>query len=168
MLIRLIDGVNEFVGRVIALVAVLFATIIIYDVVMRYAFNEPSRWAFDISKMLYGFYFVLLGGYALKHRSHVSVDLLLERLSEKSRRYVEIAAYPIFFLPFAWVFVVKSYDFAMRSWTTAESTYGAVQIPVYPLKIAMAVAAVLLLIQGISQLLKLLLNAQMEDENAES
>jgi TRAP-type mannitol/chloroaromatic compound transport system permease small subunit len=56
----------------------------------------------------------------------------------------------------------------MRSWNSAESTYGAVQIPVYPLKIAMAVAAVLLLLQGLAQMLKLILNMDMESKNAES
>jgi TRAP-type mannitol/chloroaromatic compound transport system permease small subunit len=168
MFIRLIDGLNEVVGRVLSIVAILFASIIIYDVVMRYAFNEPSRWAFDISKMLYGFYFVMLGGYALRHGSHVSVDLLIEKLSPTVRRWVEVAAYPIFFFPFAWVFTTKAFDFAMRSWNSAESTYGAVQIPVYPLKIAMAVAAVLLLLQGLAQMLKLILNMDMESKNAES
>ncbi|MCF8482037.1 MAG: TRAP transporter small permease subunit [Rhodospirillum sp.] len=168
MFIRLIDGLNEAIGRVLSIVAILFASIIIYDVVMRYAFNAPSRWAFDISKMLYGFYFVMLGGYALKHRAHVSVDLLLEKLSPNARRWVEIAAYPIFFFPFSWVFTTKSFDFAMRSWNSAESTYGAVQIPVYPLKISMAVAAVLLLLQGVAQMLKLIMNSEMEGENAES
>ncbi len=167
MVIRLIDGVNEAVGRVVSVVAVLFASIIIYDVTMRYAFNAPSRWAFDISKMLYGFYFVMLGGYALRHQAHVRVDLLTEKLGHKARRWVEIAGYPLFFFPFAIVFVLKAYDFAARSVASGESTYGAVQIPVYPLKIAMAVAAALLLVQGVSEFIKLILNRE-DDGDARS
>lgn len=168
MFIRLIDGVNEVVGRTLSVVAVVFASIIIYDVTMRYAFNAPSRWAFDVSKMLYGFYFVMLGGYALRHQAHVRVDLLTERLQAKTRRWVEGLGYPLFFFPFAIVFVLKSYEFAMRSWTSGESTYGAVQLPVYPLKIAMFVASVLLLIQGVSELLKLILHREEDDGHAGS
>lgn len=158
MLIRLIDRINEIVGRIVSMVAIIFAILIIFDVVMRYVFHQPTRWAFDVTKQLYGFYFIMLGGYALRHQAHVRVDLLIEKFSPKVRRWVEIAGYPIFFFPFVWVFMIKSYEFALRSWKQGELTYGSVQLPVYPLKIAMAVAALLLLLQGVSEFLKLILN----------
>lgn len=157
-IIRVIDGINETVGRIVSIVAIAFAAIIIYDVFMRYFLGEPTRWAFDLTKQLYGFYFIMLGGYALRHQSHVKVDLLTERLAPGLRRWVEAAGYVIFFFPFAWVFARRSFDFAMTSYNQGELTYGAVQLPVYPLKIAMFVAAVLLLIQGVSEFLKLVLN----------
>ena len=158
MIVRLIDGLNEVVGRVVSVIAIVFAAIIIYDVVMRYAFNEPTRWAFDVSKQLYGFYFILLGGYALRHRAHVNVDLVTEKLGPGALKVVEVAGYAIFFFPFAWVFLTRSWEFAMRSWTQGETTYGAIQMPVYPLKMAMCVAAGLLLLQGVSEVLKIILN----------
>ena len=157
-IIRVIDGINETVGRIVSIVAIVFAAIIIYDVFMRYFLGEPTRWAFDLTKQLYGLYFIMLGGYALRHQSHVKVDLLTERLAPGIRRWVEAAGYVIFFFPFAWVFARRSFDFAMTSYNQGELTYGAVQLPVYPLKMAMFVAAVLLLIQGVSEFLKLVLN----------
>ncbi|MBB3992920.1 TRAP-type mannitol/chloroaromatic compound transport system permease small subunit [Sulfitobacter undariae] len=157
MLIKAIDGLNEVVGRVVSVVAIIFGAIIIYDVVMRYAFNDPTRWAFDVTKQLYGFYFVMLGGYALRHQSHVRVDLITETLGDTSRRWVEIAGYLIFFFPFAWVFMTRSWDFGVTSWNQGETTYGSVQLPVYPLKLAMACAAGLLFLQGIAEVLKLAL-----------
>ncbi|MEQ5869073.1 TRAP transporter small permease subunit [Sagittula sp. NFXS13] len=156
MIIKAIDAVNEFIGRIVVILAVLFATIIIYDVIMRYALNAPTRWAFDLSKQLYGFYFILLGAYALKHQAHVRVDLLLERFPHGVQRVVEILGYVIFFFPFTWVFLTRSYDFASTSWAQGETTYGAVALPVYPLKAALCVAAGLLLIQGVSEVLKLI------------
>lgn len=161
---HLIDGLNEIVGRIVSVVAILFAGIIIYDVFMRYALNQPTRWAFDVTKQLYGFYFVMLGGYALRHQAHVRVDLLTARMGPALRRWVEIAGYVIFFFPFAWVFARRSWDFAMTSWRQGEVTYGAVQLPVYPLKIAMFVAACLLLIQGVSEVLKLVLTRSPKPE----
>ncbi|QDA36129.1 TRAP transporter small permease subunit [Paracoccus liaowanqingii] len=162
--IKLIDGLNEFVGRVLSVVAILFAGIIIYDVFMRYALGQPTRWAFDVTKQLYGFYFVMLGGYALRHQAHVRVDLLTARMGPGLRRWVELAGYAIFFFPFAWIFASRSWDFAMTSWRQGELTYGAVQLPVYPLKMAMFVAACLLLIQGVSEALKLILNRSPKPE----
>lgn len=157
-LIRLIDGINEVVGRIVIFVAVMFGGMIIYDVVMRYGLNAPTRWAFDLTTQLYGFYFILLGGYALRHQSHVRVDLVVEHLPPGVRRVVDAAGYVIFFFPFAWVFMTRSYEFALRSWQQGEMTYGAVQLPVYPVKMAMAVAAALLMIQGMSEILKLFIS----------
>lgn len=166
MLTRVLDGLNEIVGRVVSVIAIVFAAVIIYDVFMRYIYNSPTRWAFDVSKQLYGFYFILLGGYALRHKAHVRVDLITERLSPLIQRIVDVAGYLIFFFPFLWVFTTRSWDFAIKSWNQGETTYGAVQLPVYPLKMAMFVAAVLLLIQGVSEVLKILLNTDADQDEA--
>lgn len=163
--ISVIDGLNEIVGRVVSTVALLFASIIIYDVFMRYVLGQPTRWAFDVTKQIYGFYFVMLGGYALRHQAHVRVDLLTARMGPTLRRWIELAGYLIFFFPFAWVFARYSWDFAMTSWRQGEVTYGAVQLPVYPLKMAMFVAACLLLLQGVSESLKLVLNRLHQPES---
>lgn len=157
LVIRIIDAIDEVVGRIVVLLAVVFAAIIIYDVVMRYVFNAPTRWAFDLSKQLYGFYFVLLGGYALKYQAHVRVDLLLERMPAEARRIVELLGYAVFFFPFTWILLTRTYDFAATSWAQGETTYGAVALPVYPLKAALCVAAGLLLLQGVAEVLKIAL-----------
>ena len=70
-MISVIDWINEAVGRVVSLFAGLFAVIIIYDVFMRYVMNSPTPWGFDLTKMIYAFYFIMLGGYALRHQAHV-------------------------------------------------------------------------------------------------
>ena len=124
ILIKFIDQMNEFVGRIVSVVA------------------------------------VMLGGYALRHQAHVRVDLITETLAPTLRRWVEAAGYVIFFFPFAWIFTTRSYEFAMRSYAQGETTYGSVQLPVYPLKMAMALAAGLLLLQGVAEFLKLVLNRQ--------
>ncbi|MET4101375.1 TRAP-type mannitol/chloroaromatic compound transport system permease small subunit [Roseovarius sp. MBR-78] len=160
MVVRAINGLNEVVGRIIVVLAIVFAAIIIYDVILRYAFNEPTRWAFDVSKQLFGFYFVLLGGYALRHKAHVRVDIVTEKLGPGWQRIADLVGYVVFFFPFTWVFLTRSWEFASRSWAQGEVTYGAIQMPVYPLKMAMCVAAGLLLLQGIAEVLKIVLDRQ--------
>ncbi len=164
MVVRTINALNEIVGRVISVLAIIFAAIIIYDVVLRYVFNEPTRWAFDVSKQLFGFYFVLLGGYALRHKAHVRVDILTEKLGNGGQRIADLLGYAIFFFPFAWVFLTRSWEFAERSWAQGEVTYGAIQMPVYPLKMAMCVAAGLLLVQGVADVLKIVFDRQEASE----
>ena len=141
MILRLIDSLNEIIGKSLSTLAIVFAGIIIFDVFMRYVFHQPVRWAFDISKQLFGFYFIMLGAYALKHKTHVRVDLLIQHFNPRVRQLTEILGYLIFFFPFTWVFLTKSYDFAMRSWMQGE--------------MAMVVAATLLLLQGIVEFIRL-------------
>lgn len=156
----LIDRLNEYIGRVVSTLAIVFAGIIIYDVCMRYFFHQPTRWAFDLSKQLYGFYFLMLGAYALKYQAHVRVDILINRFSTRTRQITEVLGYIVFFFPFSWIFLTRSYDFAMRSWKQGETTYGAVQLPVYPLKAAMVVAAALLILQGIAEVIRIVTKPQ--------
>ncbi|NLA51112.1 MAG: TRAP transporter small permease subunit [Alcaligenaceae bacterium] len=165
MIIRIIDSINEVIGRVICCIVVVFALIIIYEVFMRYALHQPTRWAFDVSKQLYGFYFIMLGAYALKYQAHVRVDLVTQHLSPKTLKWVELVGYIVFFFPFSWVFLTRSYEFAMRSLAQAETTYGAVQLPVYPLKISMVVAAALLFLQGVVEVLRILFRDTKESPN---
>lgn len=165
-IVRLIDGINEVVGRIVSVVALLFAAIIIYDVFMRYVLGQPTRWAFDVTKQMYGFYVIMLGGYALRHQAHVRVDLLTARMGPGLRRWVEVAGYLLFFFPFAWIFATRSWSFAMTSWRQGEVTYGAVQLPVYPLKMAMFAAACLLLVQGLAELARLILTRPEETPHA--
>lgn len=162
MLLRTLDSINEFIGKLISLFAIVFAGVIIYEVFMRYALHQPTRWSFDVTKQLYGFYFIMLGAYALKHQAHVRVDLLIQRFSPAVQRWVEIVGYLVFFFPFVWVFLTRSYEFAARSYAQGETTYGAVQIPVYPLKMAMVVAAALLLVQGVVIVVRLIFQKDTE------
>jgi TRAP-type mannitol/chloroaromatic compound transport system permease small subunit len=87
----------------------------------------------------------------------VRVDLLLERMPAGVQRVVELLGYAVFFFPFTWIFLTRSYEFAARSWAQGETTYGAVALPVYPLKAALCLAAGLLLIQGVAEVLKIAL-----------
>lgn len=162
MLLRTLDSINEFIGKLISLFAIVFAGVIIYEVFMRYALHQPTRWSFDVTKQLYGFYFIMLGAYALKHQAHVRVDLLIQRFSPAVQRWVEIVGYLVFFFPFVWIFLTRSYAFAARSYAQGETTYGAVQIPVYPLKMAMVVAAALLLVQGVVIVIRLIFQKDTE------
>ena len=157
-MIRFIDSLNEMVGRIVSLLAGVFLIIIIYDVFMRYVLRAPTLWAFDVTKMMFGFYFIMLGGYALRHQAHVKVDLLTAMMRPGLRRWVEITGYLVFFLPFSLVFMLYAWQFGLRSLAQGEVTYGALQLPVYPVKLSMAVAACLLFLQGFAETLKLILH----------
>ncbi len=155
---RLIALLNEAVGRLVGLLVVVITMIVVYDVIARAAFGQPTAWAFDLTKHLYGSYFMLLGGYALRHKSHVTVDIVKDVVSPRLRHLFDAVGYILFFLPFIAVSVHFAWRFAERSWSSGETTWGVAQLPVYPVKIALVAGLVLLGLQGLFELLRAVRN----------
>ncbi|MQM39742.1 hypothetical protein KBTX_03773 [wastewater metagenome] len=153
-LLRAIDGLNEWTGRVIAVATVLIVLFTIYDVGSRTLFARPTDWAFEVTKQLYALHFMLLGGYALLHRAHVEVDVLKERLSQRARALLEVIGYLLFCLPFLAVMLYTGFSFVARSWRYGETTYGIIAIPVYPIKTVILIAAVLIGLQALATFLR--------------
>ena len=54
----------------------LLTGVVVYEIVMRYAFRAPTSWAYDVSYMLYGTLFMMAGAYALSRNGHVRGDFL--------------------------------------------------------------------------------------------
>ena len=155
-IIRAIDTINDWFGRLIAPVIAIITLIVIYDISLRYFMGRPSDWAFDVTKMLFGAYFMLLTAYGMRHCVHAEVDIVKRLLRGRARTVNELVGYLIFFVPFIWMFLTYGWEFAARSWNRGETTYGMVSIPIYPLKAVIVIAGVLILLQGISIVLSLI------------
>lgn len=155
-IIRAIDTINDWFGRLIAPVIAIITLIVIYDISLRYFMGRPSDWAFDVTKMLFGAYFMLLTAYGMRHCVHAEVDIVKRLLRGRARTVNELVGYLIFFVPFIWMFLTYGWEFAARSWSRGETTYGMVSIPIYPLKAVIVIAGVLILLQGISIVLSLI------------
>ena len=85
-----IDRLNDWVGRLAALLILPSLLITMIEVVARYAFNSPTVWVNESVQILFGFYFLLGGGYTLLHGGHVRVDLLLLGLKPRARRRADV------------------------------------------------------------------------------
>lgn len=153
-LLRAIDGLNEWTGRVVAFATVLMVLFTIFDVSSRAFFSRPTDWAFEVTKQLYAFHFMMVGGYVLLHRAHVEVDVLKEQFTRRGRAILDVLGYLVFFLPFIIVLLYSSIRFTSRSWQFGETTYGVVAIPVYPIKTVMCIAAALLTLQALATFLR--------------
>ena len=70
-ILRTTPAINRMVGRIVAVLAAVFAGVIVYGVVTRGTIDAPKRWAFGLSRHLRVFCVILPGGEALRHQSHV-------------------------------------------------------------------------------------------------
>ena len=149
-----IDALNEKVGRTAALLAIPLIAVIGYEVVMRYVFNAPTLWAFEMTTFIYGVHFVLGAAYTLKHEGHVAVDVFEARLPRPWRLRLRILSYLVLFLPTTLVLAVGATLYARDSWANWERNSTSWAPALYPYKTLMALGFTLLLLQGVSTLIK--------------
>ncbi len=152
---RKIDSLNSGVARIVKWLVLLLAFINCYEVIMRYLFNQPTIWAFDLSYMLGGSFFALGMGYTLLTKTHVRVDVFYVNWSKKTRALVDVILSLFVFFPTFGVLAYKLVPWVIRSWEREERASGSFWLPpIYPFKTIILIAAVLLILQGISELCK--------------
>lgn len=150
---RLIDWISDRSGLFVALWSVNAVLAYTFEVLMRYAFNMPTIWVHESSYLLFGMQYVIAGAYGLLHGSHVRVDVLYSKLSARGQAAVAIVT-SVFFFAFVTVMLATSWRFFYDSWGQQERTLETWQIHYWPLKLTMVLGAVLILLAGISQLIK--------------
>ncbi len=148
-----IDALNERVGKLTSYLALPLIIVVVYEVLMRYAFNAPTVWAFEATTLIYGCHFILGFGYTHKHNGHVAIDIFESRLSTRPRAILRIIVNLLLFLPTVGMLAVWGVIYAVSSWQNWERASTSWAPPLYPFKTIMALGFALLFLQGIAKLI---------------
>lgn len=159
-LLRAIDGLNAWLCRLSSTLLLLLVGTLTYEVVMRYLFESPTLWSYDMSYMLASFALVLAMGHVLQLNEHVRVDLLHQLLSPRAAAALDAILYLLLFFPFVWVLFLVLPSHLLRSWQMGERyTAGTWLPPIYPFKTWVAIGMALLALQGVAQFARALKRA---------
>ena len=150
---KIIDTLTEKIGRGISLLSLPIMIIIATEVVSRYFFNHPTRWAWTLSTHLFGVLSLFGGAYALLHERHIRVDILYDRFGPRLKLLSHIFT-AICFILFIGILVWQGYEMARTSIENREVIRGIIRFPIYPLKTLIPIASFLFLLQGISIFLR--------------
>jgi len=151
--IKIVDNINEYVGRATSFIIPIIMLIVSLEVVMRYVFDSPTIWAWDINIQLFALVVFLGGGYTALKKGHVNIDILYGRLSSKKQALLDVITAPIFFL-FMVILVWKLGGMALQSVEEQEVMSTILAPPIYPLKILVTIGVLLFLLQGVASLLQ--------------
>ena len=155
LLARRLDAIAIWSGRLAAWLIVPMVLSLCYEVVSRYGFNAPTQWAYDMTFMLYGSFFMLGAAFTLQRKGHVRTDSLHAGWSPRTQAIVDLSCYLLMFLPFVGVFLFVGWGYFVKAWVTNETFVSSSWQPItWPFKLAMPLAGLLLLIQGFSECLK--------------
>jgi TRAP-type mannitol/chloroaromatic compound transport system permease small subunit len=153
--IRHIDRFSDLTGRLFALVQIYLVVIICYEVVSRYFFGSPTVWVYEGSTMANGASFMLACGYALSKGAHVRTDIFWEKFSERRKGVIDLVAYLVLFFPTMIFFMAVGIDGALHSYSVGERSQESMwRAIMWPFRSAIPLAALLFMIQGVSESLK--------------
>lgn len=151
--LKKIDLLNEWVGRTVAYAVLPLTFITFFEVVMRYAFNRPTIWAWDVNVQLFGFIIIMGAGYTLLHGGHVIVDFAVSRFSLRQRALIDLITAWLLFFACA-ILIWKSGMVAWSSFMMKEAHTSVWGPPIYPLKMVIPIGAFLLMLQAVAKFVR--------------
>ncbi len=159
LIARLIDGLNEWVGRVTLWLVVPMIAIGAYNAIGRSLDKSvgtrlASNTYFELQWYLFSLIFLLMVGYVLKHNGHIRVDVVYARLGDRGRAWVNMLGSILFLVPFALLLFYVSLPLVAFSIQVREVSLDAGGLPRWPLKLMLLPAFILLALQGLSEFIK--------------
>ncbi len=151
---RALERLVTVVGRTFAWLSVPLAAVIVFDVITRRFFVLGSTKLQELEWHLHAALFLMLLGYAYLKDAHVRIDILRERMSPRTKAWVEVIGCLLFLIPYSMLIVYYSVNFWERSFALDESSAATTGIPHrWIIKAAMPLGFALLFLAGLSVLL---------------
>lgn len=156
--IKFADRISAWFGKAFGWLIMMMTFGVSYEVFVRYLLGAPTAWALDVSFIMYGTLFMMGGAYTLSRDGHVRGDFIYRLWQPRTQAKVELVLYFLFFFPGIIALLVTGWKYALRSWSYGEvSVNSPAGIPIYQFKMVIAAAGLLMLIQGIAQVLRCIL-----------
>lgn len=149
-----IDNINEYIGRAVSWLNPLLVLVVCYDVLTRYLFNNSKTWILELEWHLFAVVFLLGAAYTFLHNKHVRVDVFYARFSDRNKALVDFWGGLVFLIPWSFVLMVISVDFAWEAYLQKEGSPNPGGITAwYWVKMVLPLGLFLLLLQGISSVI---------------
>jgi TRAP-type mannitol/chloroaromatic compound transport system permease small subunit len=149
-----VDWLNTQVGR--ATMWLILATTLISagNALVRKIFNSSSNGLLEIQWYLFAAVFMLGAGYGFLKNSHVRIDFISSKLSHRARNWIDVLGIILVLFPFCIIIISLGWPFFMQAFVSGETSQNAGGLIRWPAYILIPVGFALLLLQGISELIK--------------
>lgn len=151
---RWIDAVNARVGKLTGWLILLTTLISAGNALVRKIFDTSSNALLEVQWYLFAAVFLLGAGYGFLRNSHVRIDFISSRLTDRTRNWIDFWGILVVLTPFCVISVVLSWPLftqALASGEMSQNAGGLIRWPAYAL---IPVGFVLLMLQGFSEAIK--------------
>ena len=151
---RAVDRLNEAVGKATIWLILIVVVISAGNAVMRFSIDWSSNSLLEIQWYLFSAIFLLCAGYVLEKNEHIRIDVIAGRLSARAQNWIDVFGIVVFMLPMVIMTMVLSWPVFMNAWNTGEMSANPGGLIRWPVRLLMPVGFFLLLLQGLSELVK--------------
>ena len=151
---RFIDALNEKIANTVSWALLAAVIICAGNALIRYIFNASSNAWLEIQWYLYGAMFLLAASYTLKRDEHVRIDVIVGRFSKRTQVWIDLFGFLLFLLPVCLLILYDAIPFARVSIMSQEMSSNAGGLIVWPAKLLVPIGFALLILQGISEIIK--------------
>lgn len=151
---RAIDAMNEKIAGAVSWALLLAVIICAVNALVRYTFKMSSNAWLEIQWYLFAAVFMLASAHTLRRDEHVRIDVVTSHFSKRTQVWIDLAGYLLFLLPVCLLIIYYGVPFFLYSLQTGESSSSAGGLIVWPAKLLVPAGFVLLLLQGISEIIK--------------
>lgn len=181
---RAIDRLARWLGVIANWLVLLAALICALDAGLRYGINGLlhlstalggeggfGQWLFalyrdnsntlrDLQLVCFAGMVMLGAGWTLKLNEHVRVDLIYTSVSDRARNWIDLIGTLLFLAPFCIIMIYFSWSWFLESWSSNEMSQNAGGLARWPLKLFIPLGFALILLQGVSELIKCIASLQ--------
>jgi TRAP-type mannitol/chloroaromatic compound transport system permease small subunit len=148
-----IDRINTKIGEYVAYWAVISVFAYYYEVTARFVFNSPTNWVHESMFLMFGMQYMLSGAYAYREDQHVRVDVFYSKFSVRGKAIADIIS-SLFFFIFTLTMLWTGWRFAADAVANHETSFTEWGIQYWPVKLTIPIGAALIVLQGLSKLIK--------------
>ena len=156
-LLKLSNGIDAFtrwVGKRLAWLILLAVVVSALNAIVRKTFDTSSNSWLELQWVLFSVVFLLCSSWTLLDNEHIRIDIVNNMLPKRVRDSIDVIGHAFFLIPLTFVMIITGGPFFMRSVEINEQSGNAGGLPQWPAKSLIIIGFTMLLVQGISELIK--------------
>ncbi|MBE0555140.1 MAG: TRAP transporter small permease subunit [Rhodobacteraceae bacterium] len=151
---RAIDRLNEIIGKTVMWAIFVAILVSAANAVVRKVFNTSSNSWLELQWYLFGAAFMLAAAYTLKQNEHIRIDIFYGTRSRRTQHWIDLFGHVLFLMPFVVLMAWMMVPYAWQAWKIGQVSTNAGGLMIWPARAILAAGFILLVLQGISEIIK--------------
>jgi C4-dicarboxylate transporter DctM subunit len=145
-----IDNVNLIGGYLSGICIFFIALFVTYDIICRFVLNAPTTWVLETSIYLCIASLFLAGGYILKQRSHINVDVIINILPRLTKLKLELLTSVLAFI-YCIVLAWEGGKITLGAYISGETSPTLLRFPIFIPRGLVSLGGILLCLQFVKE-----------------
>ena len=151
---RIIDAIDTWIGKRLAWLILAAVVVSAANATVRKVFDTSSNSWLELQWILFSVVFLLCAPWTLLDNEHIRIDIVNNMLPKRVRDSIDVIGHTFFLMPLAIIMIITGIPFFLRSAEINEQSGNAGGLPQWPSKALIMIGFAMLLIQGLSELIK--------------